>query len=65
MFSKVHKFRHVKPYSDSVFDNPNYARPVSSLSSTTTITWKCPDCHGNHKTAENRKYYCTILSRQV
>jgi len=56
---------HVKLYSDSVYDNPEYARAVSRAShqvSTTKITWKCTDCGGNHTTAANRKYYCPILT---
>ena len=31
--------------------------------STTKITWRCPDCNGNHTTTEDRKYYCTLLVR--
>lgn len=62
MFSQVNNMRHVKLYSDSIYDKPEYARPVSSVSSVTKITWKCTDCGGYHTTSTNRKYYCTILS---
>lgn len=65
MFSRANNMRHVKLYSDSIYDKPEYDRPVSqiSLPGTSTTTWKCPDCGRSHTTAENRKYYCTILSR--
>lgn len=36
---------------------------LPNSTSTTKITWKCPDCNGNHTTTIDRKYYCTLLIR--
>jgi hypothetical protein len=34
---------------------------MPTTTSTTKITWRCPDCNGTHTTAASRKYYCTLL----
>ena len=67
MFHRVNMI-HVKLYSDSVYNHPDYDRSVSNVSNvsqqvtSTKVTWKCPDCGGNHTTTANRKYYCSLLT---
>jgi hypothetical protein len=35
----------------------------TKISTTSKITWRCPDCNSNHTSTIDRKYYCTLLCR--